>query len=284
MTGRPLAVQTYGHVWRASAREALARLADRGYRRFEVMVTWPHLWPEHLSAGERDAMARMLAARGLRIEMLNPPSLDLNPVSPAAEMRAYTIAHFRRVIELAGEWGVPFVQFVPGRVHPLLPAPEHLVREWLDGALETLDREAERRGVRILVENVPSACLPRSGDLAAALARIGNPRLGVSFDAANAAFAGEDPAEALRRLAPLTGLVHLADTGLDRWRHGPVGSGIVPFEAIAAVLDETGIAPVSVLAIISDQPEADTAESHARLRLLGWEAPPLPVARPAAVA
>lgn len=284
MTGRKLAVQTYGHVWRASAREALMRLADRGYNRFEVMVTWPHLWPEHLSAGERDAMARMLASRDLRIEMLNPPSLDLNPVSPAAEMRAYTIAHFRRVIELAGDWGAPFVQFVPGRVHPLLPAPAPLVQEWLDAALETLDREAERHGVRILVENVPSACLPRSEDLAAALARIGNPRLGVSFDAANATFAGEDAAEALRRLAPLTGLIHLADTARDRWRHGPVGSGIVPFGAIAAALDETGIAPVSVLAIISDQPDTDIAESHVRLHRLGWEAPPSPDGRQAAVA
>ena len=46
------------------------------------------------------------------------------------------------VITLAADWGVPWVLVVPGKTHPLLPAPADLVWGWFEEAVAELDRLA----------------------------------------------------------------------------------------------------------------------------------------------
>jgi sugar phosphate isomerase/epimerase len=270
MLPSPFAVNTYSYVWRYTARECLEHLADLGFTRFEILVNPPHLWPSTLERAERDAVAHLLATRGLRITSLNPPSLDLNLVAPAAEMRRYTIDHYRDVIRLAGEWGAPWVIVMPGKTHPLLPAPRERVLDWCRSALDELLALAEPLGVALLLENIPAAFLPRAQDLVGFLDDYGHPGLGIVYDVANGVFVGEAPDEGILACRPHLRLVHLSDTGTERWAHGPVGSGVVPFAAAAAALAEIGYANPSVLEIISLEPERDIPESAGKLRALGW--------------
>lgn len=272
--GWPVGINTYAYIWRMSARETLAHLADRGYRRFELLVNAPHLWPETMDAAERKAVASLLAGRDLRIEVLNPPSLDLNLVSPSPQMREMTRAHYRRVIELAADWGVGYTLVVPGKTHPLLPAPADRVWGWFAEAIEELDRYAEDRGVRIVLENVPMAFLPRAADLMGAIERLGNQRIGICYDAANAVFAGEAPDAGLRTVASRLCVLHLSDTGLDKWDHSAIGTGVVPFAAVADAVRETGVQVPTMLEIISPDGDRDIASSHRAIAALGWEAPP----------
>ena len=276
MTGWPIAINTYAYLWSHSARDTIAHLADLGWTRFEVMVIAPHLWPRALSPAERADMARLLAARNLRIITFNPPMLDLNLVAPAPEMRRYTIDHYKDVIELAGEWGVDGIVVVPGKTHPLLPAPRHLVWDWMRAAYDELDRHAERHGTRLLMENVPMGFLPRADDLLAALDHIGNPRLGVCYDAANATFAGESPGAGLRKLADRIGIVHLSDTGLDHWDHRRIGTGIVPFGEVAEAMAALPAGVPTALEIIArdGNGDADNRASHEAVARLGWEPAP----------
>jgi len=271
--GWPVGINTYAYIWSMSARETLIHLADQGYRRFELLVNAPHLWPETLTAGERRAVA-VLAGRDLKIHALNPPSLDLNLVSPSPEMREMTRAHYRRVIELAADWAVDYVLVVPGKTHPLLPAPADRVWGWFASAIEELDRHAEERGVRIILENVPMAFLPRAADLMGAIDRLGNDRLGICYDAANAVFAGEAPGAGLRAVASRLSVLHLSDTGLEKWGHSAIGTGVVPFEAVAAAMRETAVEVPTMLEIISPDGDRDIASSHRAIAALGWEAPP----------
>ncbi len=272
--GWPVGIHTYSYIWTHTAREALSHLADRGYRLVELLVNRPHLWPEELDAGERRAVAKLLSDRGLRVEVLNPPSLDLNLVSPSPQMRAMTRAHYRGVIELAADWGVPWVLVVPGKTHPLLPAPSDLVWGWFEAAMTELDRLAEDRGLGLVLENVPMAFLPTADGLMKAIDRLGNDRIGICYDAANATFVGEKPGQGLQRAAPRVKVVHLSDTGLAKWDHASVGTGVVKFDEVAAAMRATGLQVPAMLEIISPDGDADIAQSHAAIARLGWEAVP----------
>ena len=272
----PVGINTYSYIWQMSARETLAHLADLGYRRFEILVNAPHLWPETLDVAERRAVAALLADRDLKIDVLNPPSLDLNLVSPSPQMREMTLAHYRRVIELAADWGVDYTLVIPGKTHPLLPAPAQRVWDWFATAIETLDRHAEDKGVRLILENIPMAFLPLAADLMAAIDRLGNDRLGICYDAANAVFAGEAPEQGLKTVASRLEVLHLSDTGLEKWDHAAVGTGVVPFDTVATALRETGVVVPTMLEIISPDGDRDIAASHRVLAALGWQAAPTP--------
>lgn len=267
---RPLAINCYSYIWRHSAYETLVHLAERGHSQFELMVNWPHLWPSAMGPAARRKVARLLAERKLRILSLAPPMLDLNLVSNSPEVRRYSINHYIDVIRLAGEWGAPWVVVVPGKIHPLLPLPSHFRDNWFEAALEEMDRAAEAEGVSLTIENVPSSYLPHAPDLMRRLDEIGNTRLGITYDVANAVFAGENPAEGLRIVAPKLEFVHLSDTGLATWAHATIGTGVVPFDRIAAALAEIGFTGPSTLEVISQSPDEDIAESCRVLEALGW--------------
>ncbi len=251
------AINTYSYIWRFSARECLEHLAAQGHTAFEILVNPPHLWPAQLGAVERKEMLELLDARDLRILSLNPPSLDLNLVSPSREMRTYSIAHYREVIELAGEWRAPWVVVGPGKTHPLLPAPREHVLGWFGEAMEQLGETAEKAGVELLLENLPMSFLPRADDLMGFLEQSGGAPVGIVYDVANAVFAGEPPGEGLRRVKERLRLVHLSDTGLERWNHSQPGRGVVPFREVAETLGEIGYRNPCVLEMISDNPDED---------------------------
>lgn len=272
--GWPVGIHTYAYIWKLSAHDTLAHLADQGYRLVELLVNRPHLWPEELDAGERRAVAKLLAGRGLQVEVLNPPSLDLNLVSPSPQMRAMSRAHYRRVIELAADWGVPWVLVVPGKTHPLLPAPADLVWGWFEEAVTELDRLAEDNGLGIVLENIPMAFLPTADSLMQAIDRLGNDRLGICYDAANATFAREAPGEGLKRVASRLKVLHLSDTGLEKWDHAAIGTGTVRFDEVAAALRESGVQVPTMLEIISTDGDADIRKSHAAIAALGWAGVP----------
>lgn len=274
--GRTLAINCYSYIWRFSVYETLLYLSGMGYRQVELMVNWPHLWPSALGRAARRKVEKVLSERNLEILSLAPPMLDLNLVSPAPEMRQYTIDHYVDVIRLAGEWGVPRVVVVPGKTHPLLPAPSSFRDRWFGDALEVLDREAKTEGTRISIENVPSSFLPRAEDLMAALEAQGNDRLGLTYDVANAVFAGEDPAHGLETVKSRLDLIHISDTGLESWAHSRVGTGVVPFDSITRALDRIRYSGPSSLEVISDQPDRDILASHEALARLGWETAPRP--------
>ncbi|MSO93321.1 MAG: sugar phosphate isomerase/epimerase [Rhodospirillales bacterium] len=273
MAGFEIGVNTYSYTYSHRALDCLLHLKALGYRAFEILSTPPHFWPPALDGQARLDIPRALREEGLRILSFNHPSLDHNLVSPMPEMRRYTVERFLEFIRLAGEWGVPWIILVPGRVSPLFPAPRPWLEEWFGEGMRTLAEAAKQAGVQLLIENVPTAWLPKADEVAAMLDALAIPELGVCYDVANAAFIGEDPAAGLKRLGSRVRVVHLSDTGRDRWRHDPVGRGSVDFRAFAAALRDIGYKGPSMLEIVSPTPDVDIPESHGRLVPLGWQPP-----------
>ena len=85
-----------------------------------------------------------------------------------------------------------------------------------------------------------------------------------------------DPCEGLRVIekSGRLRLVHVFDTGLTQIRMDPVGTGVVPFAAVADTLRDIGYEGWSVLCVISPTPETDILESRLKLAQWGWEAAP----------
>jgi sugar phosphate isomerase/epimerase len=266
---RALAINCYSYIWKRSAYDTVRHLAEAGYRSFELMVNWPHLWPSDMGMSARRRMWKLLDREGLDILSLAPPMLDLNLVSPSPEMRHYTREHYRDVIRLAGEWSTPYVVVVAGKTHPLLTLPDSQRDAWFQDALEYLERAASLEGVKLLLENVPASFLPLASDVRRVVAEFGD-SIGVCYDVANAHFVGENVTDGLQLLSPWLELVHLSDTTAEKWEHTVIGTRSVPFTDIARTLDGINYPGHSSLEVISPNPDRDIELSHEHLKQIGW--------------
>jgi sugar phosphate isomerase/epimerase len=261
---------TYSYMRSHSAEACLERLADLGFREFELMVHPGHLWPAELPASRRSALRSMIARRGLQLTALNMPNIDINIAAAAAEMRAYSLALLTETVRLAGELGALGVVVGPGKANPLFPAgTEELTGHFFAG-LDRLCPVAEKSGIALWVENMPFAFLPEIGELMRALKRYGNDAVRIVYDIPNAYFTGEDFADGLRQCRERLALIHLSDTGRRLYRHDPVGQGSVPFADVPRALDVVGYRARPMLEIVSHDPDRDIVDSASRLMAMGF--------------
>lgn len=259
-------VNTYSYIWQKSAEDCIQHLADQGYRKFEVLLTAPHLWPADFDQLSRRRFTRRLRQLDSQITSLNAGGFDNNLVSPAANVREFTLKYLRDAIDLASDMDVPHVVISPGIGRPLLVPPTEWLLGWFHAGMESLVPHAESRDVQLLVENIPFAFLPRAEELMNALEGYPVDRVAVVYDTANAVFAREDLVAGFKLLAPRLRLVHICDTPLDVWRHEAVGRGAVPFRKFAAALKDMRYEHLVVFEIASHDPDRDIQES-----ILRWQ-------------
>ncbi len=266
----PVGINTYAYAWTTPAAEIVRRLADLGYRSFELLIHPPHLPLDGFDAGPRRELAAALDAAGAGHRSLNLPSLDHNLASPMPRARAASVRMFQDAIDLAHDLAVEWLVLVPGRMSALAP-PSHAQRSaWLREGVDVLLPYAEAKGVRLAVENVPMAAFPDAASLGAFVRAYASGSLGVCYDVANAHFIGESPAEGIRQLADILRIVHLSDTSRIVWRHDPVGQGDVPFAVLPAALANAGFKGPCFLEILDADPDAAVLRSHAALAALGF--------------
>jgi L-ribulose-5-phosphate 3-epimerase len=266
----PFAINTYSYTLSHTARSCLESLASRGYSEFELMMYPGHLWPADFDQASRRDLRQYLEANGITVTTLNMPNIDLNVAGAAAEMRAYTLANLRGVVQLAGDLGVPGVVIGPGKANPLFPAPRDRLMGYFYAALDELEPLAQRAGTALYVENMPFAFLPGIGELLEALDRYGNDRIGIVYDVANGHFINEDVPAALRKCRRRLKVVHLSDTNQKVYRHDPVGFGTVDFAPIPPVLAEIEFTKKPIFEIISPDADRDIEDSAAKLGAMGW--------------
>lgn len=264
------AVNTYSYTLSHTARDCLAGLADRGFTTFELMMYPGHLWPADLDPSARRDLRRFIESNGLTVTTLNMPNIDLNVAGAAAEMRAYTLANLRSVVQLAGDLGVPGVVLGPGKANPLFPAPIERLTGYFYAALDVLEPLAQNVDTTLYIENMPFAFLPGIDALLEALDHYGSDRIGVVYDVANGHFINEDIGDALRKCRHRLKVVHLSDTNRQLYRHDSIGLGTVDFAPIPAVLAEIGFTPKPMFEIISPDPDRAIEASASRLLGAGW--------------
>ena len=264
---------TYSYMRSHGAEACVARLADQGFREFELMVHPGHLWPAELSAQQRRNVRRLLESRGLRLTTLNMPNIDINVAGAAPEMHAYSLGLLMETVRLAGDLGALGVVIGPGKANPLFAAAaEELIGHFF-AALDRLCPVAETAGTALWVENMPFAFLPAIDELMAALETYGNDAVRIVYDVANAHFIGEDFVAGLGQCRERLALVHLSDTGQQAYRHDPVGEGTVPFAVMPRALAAVGHRARPMLEIISRHPDRDIVASAGKLAAMGFRRP-----------
>lgn len=268
-----LGANTFSYIYTDPMVASLGKLAALGYRDFEILVAQPHFWPADVSPHDRKEIPRILDGEGLRLVSVNIPGIDNNIVSSTREMRAFTVDVVGKLVDLCGDWGIDYCIMVPGRTMPLWPIPREQLTEWFVDGLTALCDRATGQGVTMLIENVPNTWIPRAQDVMAALDALGRDDVGIIYDCANAPFAGEDPAEGVRIVAPRLKLAHVSDTPKSAWRHDPIGTGEVDFAAFAAALRDVGFDGLTIAEIIAKDPDRHFADAVAKLQPFGWTVP-----------
>lgn len=269
-----VAASTFPFLYAMSGLEALRHLHNMGYRAFEMMIFPPHCWPPELTPEARGEVKAWLDGEGGRITSFCYPLLDNNPNSVDRLMRDYTLDRYREAIDLAAEWGCPYVVAIPGPVNSLINPPVPWMRDWFVEGMKTLVAHAGGTGVRLLLENVPFTFLPSAADMKETAEAIGD--VGINYDVCNGAFIKEDVGDAIRMLGDLVENVHISDSPPDEFKHDRLGTGIVEPAPAAAALGEIGYDKMTVLEIITDanqpgaDPDGDIRASHAVLAQHGW--------------
>lgn len=270
-TGAVFGVNSYSYTMGMTASEFLANMAGRGYRTCELMVYPGHLWPKDLTSADRKNLRQQANAIGMRIVSLNMANIDVNITAASPDMRELSLDHLERIVQLAGDLGVPGVVVGPGKANPLFPMPRPDLLSHFHRALERLVPAATKAGTSLYVENMPFAFLPGIGELMEAIAGYDKGVVQVVYDVANAWFIKEDIAAGLRRAAPRLALVHLSDTGQQIYRHDAVGLGNVPFELVPPVLAELAHHEAPILEVISPDADARIEDSARRLVAAGFK-------------
>jgi sugar phosphate isomerase/epimerase len=252
-------------MWSESAPAAMRRLQELGLNDFDVVMAPGHFWHDELPAMRRSTLSAEFRADGIRIESLNLPALDHNLASCIPEVREFTVGLYRRTMEVGADLGVRATVVVPGRVSALFPPAQSDSEGWLAAGIEQLLRVAERLDQRLYLESHPQTPISNVDRIEAFLNRVGHERLKVAYDVSNAEFISEDQVDAIHRLAPWLGQVHLSDGTSTRWRHDRIGLGTVNFEAILQALADVGFEGVKLLEIISPTPVEDIRASIAAL-------------------
>jgi sugar phosphate isomerase/epimerase len=266
----PFGANTYSYMRSHDAAACLTRLAELGFREFELMVHPGHLWPADMSADSRGDLRRLIARNGWTLTSLNMPNIDINVAAAAPGMRAYSLALLEDTVRLAGDLDARGVVIGPGKANPLFPADAAELIGHFHAALDRLCPIAQACGTALWVENMPFAFLPGIGELMEALDRYGDDALRVVYDVANAHFIGEDFVAGLQRCRTRLALVHLSDTGRQAYRHDAVGLGTVRFAEVPGALAAVDYRARPVLEIISHEPDRDIAASAERLAPLGF--------------
>ena len=198
------AVDTYSFTLSHTAHSCLERLADLGYRRFEIMLVPGHFWPTLDGRAGRRQIESIVARNSLQIVALNQPNLDVNLASTVPEMRQHSCTVVANAIEVAASWNAKGVVINPGKSNPVFPAPMPTLTDAFRRSLDIVVPAAEKASVDLIVKNHPLSFLYGAADLRSFFDAYGWNQIGIGYDFANGHFGGEEPEAVLeqRRWSP----------------------------------------------------------------------------------
>lgn len=236
-----------------SFEEAVRRIAAVGYRGVEVMADVPHAWPAFLLPEQKRAIRAALDVHGLAISNVNAFMMNAindrrqrywHPswIEPDPHYRAIRVDHTKRALTLAHEIGAECITTEPGGPVPPDGSWTAALRLFVE-ELKPVAEHAEKEGVRLLVEPEPGLLIETSAQFEEFMRHVDSPAIGLNFDVGHMYCVGEDPAEAVRRLARYVGHVHLEDIAATRvHQHMVPGTGAIDFAAAFRALQAIGYA------------------------------------------
>ncbi|TDQ16715.1 sugar phosphate isomerase/epimerase family protein [Phyllobacterium brassicacearum] len=261
-------VHTFGFVWNETAVEALGKLAQQGFRKFQLLASDPHFNIREHGSSEWVAVRDQIASIDGNLLALDLPVGDYNLASPMPDVTQFAIAAHRRAVDAAAFLGASHITVGSGRKHALIPAKSGVLEEIFRNSLMTLADYARERGIRILFENHPLGVFPDAASMNELLEQCAIDTIDVVYDVANARAIGEGPCTGLELLRDRLRVIHLSDSMEGKWQHAPIGSGQVDFRNILQTIQRIGFEGDIVIEIISEDPLADAVSARVQLKHL----------------
>lgn len=231
---------------RCSVEEAVDRIAALGFAGIELMADRPHLWPPDTSEQQAACLRNKIRTCGLQISNLNAFMMSAvedfhHPswIEPDPDYRRLRIEHTKASLALASALGARCITTEPGG-----PLPEGMPRDdamgiFISGLNEAL-REAERIGVRLLVEPEPGLLIETADQFLELAERINSPAFGLNFDIGHFYCVADPLPETVCRLALHTRHYHLEDIAASRvHEHLIPGHGALDFRAVFDAIRST---------------------------------------------
>ena len=260
--------------------ETARRLAGIGYAGLELMADVPHAWPAYILPEQKQAIRDAMAANKLAFSNVNAFMMHAvddkrqkywHPswIEPDQHYRRIRIEHTKRALSLAAELGAPCVTTEPGG--PLEGRTWDECLKLFVEELKPVVEHAEKVKVPLLVEPEPDLLIETADQYLEFAKHIGSPYLGLNFDIGHFYCVKDDPADTVRKLAPLIKHVHLEDIAATRVHHHLVpGDGVIDFRGTLAALKEVGYAGWVTIELYTYHENPDVAAKTARERVLGY--------------
>jgi len=218
--------------------ETIRRLARIGYDGIEIGCAAPHAWPDYLGSARRNELRSLMEGEGIApVSLLPAPGggPGCNPASPLAEERAFTVKHYKDVVDLAADLGASYVLYIAG--WQIFGSTRLDAYRWtLDGLREIAAHAAERNVTIVIEPTSADSNLIDTADHALELMReTGAPNVKVMFDTYHALYRNEVSSDYVRRMGKDLVHMHAADTD----RRAP-GDGAVDWLSTLKALKEIG--------------------------------------------
>lgn len=258
--------------------ETVEILADIGYDGVELLFGGSHLHPADTGPETVAAVRSALEETGLEISNCNAFMLSAEDFQHPSYIEADEADRRRRIeytheaLELADAFDAGSISIQPGG-----PIPEGKSREWgmetFAAGLSGLAPRAERLGVDVLVEPEPDLLVETTDQYLDLDGRLDSGAVGCNFDAGHLFCVGEDPAEAVGRLAGHTPHYHVEDIPADRTHeHTQLGDGAMDVDGFLRAVEDAGYDGfVTVELYPYQETAAETArDAYAFLDEHGW--------------
>ncbi|HEY8417682.1 MAG TPA: sugar phosphate isomerase/epimerase family protein [Limnochordales bacterium] len=234
--------------------EALDNLHLLGAAAVEVTANEAHLDPR-LDLPDLEEIGAALDRLGLSLFSMHAPFRGLDLAAPREEERRAAVATIRRALEVAAALDCRHVV-----VHPSAGTtytdPGERAAAWRRtvASLTELGRRAGELGVTVMIENLPdthgSLIGGRVADLAALIAEVGSPQLGICLDVSHAMISTGGWEGELLAALPYLRSMHASDGDGSADAHLPLGDGTVAWDRMFQLLDQHGYGGGFVLEVL----------------------------------
>lgn len=220
--------------------EALRRLSDCGWRRFEIAT-------EHLvsieTAADGDAIIAETRDCVSELGLATPQAhalLKANVAAMDTQNRERDVGRLLHHIEIAAKLSVEIVVIHPGGYDPEVPSDPDEVIPLNVVAFRRLGDAAAGHGMRIGIENLPYPGITTAREVLYLLQQIDHPAIGVNFDTSHANMCSIDSAAMARELGDTLISTHISDNDGSGDQHLTPGGGTIDWIELMKAFREIG--------------------------------------------
>ncbi|MBW2077944.1 MAG: sugar phosphate isomerase/epimerase [Deltaproteobacteria bacterium] len=244
--------------------DAIRKLANLGFKSVEFCVDSHHSIPEYWKESPEEIL-KLANSLGIKVNSIHVPLMVESPNISYAELRRTSTGLTKKTIDLAVLLGASFIVQHVRLLKDSLDSKQHAILEEIVPDLGKIAQYAANKGLKLALENVPSATARMLGSSAKEMMDIVNllpPKtIGICLDVSHCVASGYDPLAALNTIN-INSLIsiHASDNFSTQLidQHLPIGSGDIPWKKLFNTLESRGFQGSFVIEVTGGEEEEKT--------------------------